>query len=149
MQPLYYIVKLQFNYFLHLPIHSPIALINVVTELVYMLFIFQAGVTQYTVPPVVHLQSEFVPNDYFIPTLVISIVCPIVSISTIFFTVAAIICSILVSKMVIIFQYLMINNYLKFHYETVYPGKGIFSIMKHFKSKIHISTVCCRKYGCH
>lgn len=48
-------------------------------------------------PPVVHLPSEFVPNDYFIPTLVIAIVCPIVSFSTIIFTVAAIICSILVS----------------------------------------------------
>uniref|UniRef100_A0A1X7UTZ5 Uncharacterized protein n=1 Tax=Amphimedon queenslandica TaxID=400682 RepID=A0A1X7UTZ5_AMPQE len=54
----------------------------------------QAGLTQHTVP-VIHLQREFVPNDYFIPTLVIAIVCPIVSFSTIIFTVAAIICSIL------------------------------------------------------
>ena len=59
---------------------------------------YQPGMMQYAMaPPVVHLQSEFVPNDYFIPTLVIAIVCPIVSFSTIFFTVAAIICSILVS----------------------------------------------------
>ncbi|XP_003386849.1 PREDICTED: uncharacterized protein LOC100642016 [Amphimedon queenslandica] len=57
---------------------------------------YQPGMMQYAMaPPVVHLQSEFVPNDYFIPTLVIAIVCPIMSFSTIFFTVAAIICSIL------------------------------------------------------
>uniref|UniRef100_A0A1X7SK39 Uncharacterized protein n=1 Tax=Amphimedon queenslandica TaxID=400682 RepID=A0A1X7SK39_AMPQE len=56
----------------------------------------QPGVTQYAMaPPVLHLQPEFVPNDYFIPTLVIAIVCPIMSFTTIIFTVAAIICSIL------------------------------------------------------
>ena len=60
---------------------------------------------QYIVPPVVHLESEFVPNDYFIPTLVIAIVCPIMSFSTIFFTVAAIICSILVSEIVMVWYY--------------------------------------------
>ena len=70
-----------------------------------MLFVFQAGVMQYIVPPVVHLESEFVPNDYFIPTLVIAIVCPIMSFSTIFFTVAAIICSILVSEIVMVWYY--------------------------------------------
>ncbi|XP_003386843.2 PREDICTED: uncharacterized protein LOC100641255 isoform X1 [Amphimedon queenslandica] len=55
----------------------------------------QAGVTQHTVPPVVHLQYEFVPNDYFIPTLVISIACTVCNFSTIFFIAAAMICSIL------------------------------------------------------
>lgn len=49
-------------------------------------------------PPVIHLQPQFVPNDYFIPTLIIAIAGPICSFSTIFFTVAALVCSILVSN---------------------------------------------------